>query len=584
MESTMRKIKLLHEGFSTLVDKESSKTAIIYKDQIWDYYTLNQHVMGIRKKIRASETKTKLIGILGEKSNLSIASILAILEEGYAYLPIDINYPVERINYIIQNSEVECVLVLDEEQIIHIENNYVKKIFITEHDVVSEKLENAVCSENGLAYIIYTSGSTGKPNGVKILHKNICNTINWRMNYYHMDEAVVSLQYASLSFDSSVEDIFCVLSCGGTLVIPEERKKLDLKYMENLIDKNKVSHMLLVPSVYALFLKRCKYDFHSVKEVVLAGECISEQLKQQHFELNSHIRLFNEYGPTENSVCSTVAELHLEEKVHIGKPIEGVSAYILNDDMEMVGRNEKGILYLSGKGIAQEYVNNKKATDTKFLKWNGKNVYCTGDVVMMNDDGNLVFIGRNDNEIKINGIRVNLDEIAQMVKEKFQVSVCICFSINIKSAKGVCLALLKEDKISLLNLVEDIKKSLPKYMHPNYVYLINEVPRLPNQKVDYEALRMQVLSILDKSLEARKKLLNELQEIIVEYAIDVVEHDTDLLQAGIDSLSLVNFLVDVEDKFGIEMDLMDEDIDNNFTIDYICELIEMERRKNIIKI
>lgn len=577
-------LKMLHDGFINSVKNYSLKEAVIYKDEVWTYKELNQYVCGIKKIIRNRKSRSKLIGILGEKSNLTIAIILAILESHYAYLPLDINYPEERIKYIIENSGIDCILITNPQYKDFIKNEIeVINISYNDKDVSCEEVDNQNNCD-GLAYVIYTSGSTGRPNGVQIYHSNIINTLNWRIKYYGMDQNTTVFQFASLSFDSSVEDIFCALSCGGTLIIPEDKKRLNLKYVENMLFSYKVTQLMLVPSVYELFLQRIKKLPKSMKEVILAGENISKELLKKHFEANESVRLFNEYGPTENSVCSTVAELKKDDEINIGKPIDGVEIAILNDHLQDVNKGEKGVLYLCGKGIAHGYINNFAATKEKFFKLRDRDMYCTGDIVYMDEQSNLVYVGRSDNEIKVNGIRVNLEEITSLILHEFQFLNCITLLLSYNKIRKICMVISKSNENLLPLILTYIKRNVPQYMRPNYIYVTNNIYKLPNGKNDNKKMEKEILDIMLPDSEVKSAILIKIHEILSTYSLDKVEDDEDLLDAGIDSISLVNFLVEIEDCYNIEIDIMDKEIDGNFTILYIYELVVKEKYGYLAKV
>lgn len=579
----MEEIKLLHEGYMRTVENAPTNIAFIYKDEIWTYYELNQHVNGIRRKIK-NISSDKIIAVIGEKSSLIIASILAILMEGLAYLPLDINYPAKRIKYILDQSNVKNLLCVGGNFDAALDDNIVDIIMITREDYDESFMEPLYCDENDLSYVIYTSGSTGNPNGVMIRHCNICNTINWRTKYYNMKSDTITLQYASLSFDSSVEDIFCTISSGGTLIIPDEKRKLNMRYIQSLIDTYKVTHMLLVPSVYELILKAQKSKMEYIKEIVLAGENINIQILHKHFEQNKHIRLYNEYGPTENSVCSTVYQLGSDSQVSIGKPISDVNAFIFNEKMQPVGINENGVLYVGGKGVALGYINNTVETERKFLRNNqGERIYCTGDVVYKDENDNLIFVGRNDNEIKINGIRINLEEIAQAIKREVkEITECVCTTVIFNDIKKVVLVIIKEDEKFTDNIKYFLIDYIPKHLIPNYLFIIDEMPKLPNQKIDYK----KVKEVLNREFEMgcgkmREEIINKIKKIISKYSFDLSDNDDNLLEVGIDSLSLVEILIDLESEFDIEIDLVDKDIDDNFTINFLCEIIEESKKRSL---
>jgi amino acid adenylation domain-containing protein len=275
-----------------------------------------------------------IVGIMLKRSIEMIIGILGILKAGGAYLPIDPDYPRERIDYMLKDSNA--------------------KVLLSE---VSEGPEvvTGLTQPAGLAYVIYTSGSTGRPKGVAVRHRSIVNTLYWRKNHYCFDFHDIILQLPSFSFDSSVEDIFTPLISGSRLVMIEGERRLDLGYMSDLIMRQAVTHFLIVPNFYRAFLQEAAAGLKNMKTVTVAGDRFTGELVVEHFNKLPHVRLFNEYGPTENSVCTTVHEFSPgDTRVLIGKPICNTACYMRPDHSD---RSYRGIMYFrcrSGRRIYKQ--------------------------------------------------------------------------------------------------------------------------------------------------------------------------------------------------------------------------------------
>lgn len=233
-------------------------------------------------------------------------------------------------------------------------------------DSATENLQHAACSAD-MAYIIYTSGSTGKPKGVMVNHQSIVNTLCWRKQAYGYSAADTTLQVPSFSFDSSVEDIFTSLLSGATLVLIKDLK-VNVNELISVLRTHKVTNLLAVPSFYQNVLNTIEHPLNDLRFVTIAGEGFNEHLVQQHFEKLPHVRLFNEYGPTENSVCSTWSELRKgDQKVLIGRPISNHKVYILDDEQQVMPLGASGELCVSGEGLARGYLNNPGLTAEMFV-------------------------------------------------------------------------------------------------------------------------------------------------------------------------------------------------------------------------
>lgn len=309
----------------------------------------------------------------------------------------------------------------------------------------------------------------------------------------------VILLFASLSFDSSIEDIFSALLSGAKLVLVDDQKKLEPQYIRKVILENNVNYLMLVPSAYE-FLIEYIYDAigRCMKNIILAGEKVTQNLANKHFKVVPHVKLYNEHGPTENSVCSTCGRVHKNSEITIGKPISNVFFYLIDENGRI--NNEKGELCLYGEGVAAGYWRNRTLTDQKFksnrVTGEGK-VYHTGDYVKISLNNELIYIDRLDNQVKINGIRFELDEITDLClkyHDSIRKAITVCCSKNEKNYIGVFF--YAKNEIDIADLKKYLGKKLPNNIMPGCVYQIYELFYLPNGKIDikrYQSLLEELL-------------------------------------------------------------------------------------------
>lgn len=527
--------------FEQTVKNHIDDIALIYNDISYTYRELNNMSNIIAEQISKQKLKNSRIAILCKKSPWLIASLLGIMKSGNCYVPIDAEYPEERIKYIIQNSNAKLVITSDEFKDLYKFDN---KIYLEDLDSTLTINFTDLSKPNDYAYIIYTSGTTGNPKGVKIKHKNIVNTLIWRKEYYKFDTETTVLQIPSFSFDSSVEDIFSPLISGAKLII-STASKADVNIYCDEILKYKVNHFLVVPSLYKILLhEKCEY-LNNFKYITIAGESFTQTLVTEHFTKLPHVRLINEYGPTENSVCSTFYELSPnDEKVLIGKPINNCKCYVLNNNLERLPIGVKGELYVSGPGVSEGYLNLPAISAQRFLDnpFNSRyKMYKTGDIVSMNFSGNLEFFGRDDNQIKLHGFRIELSEIEKRILKNKEISdVVVVVKETINNSKKLFAYIISPVKNFDSSIIfENLKKTLPFYMLPTIVQL-DSFPLTPNGKIDKDRLPMPkskkfTSQIAKTELEAT--ILDVCKKVLQNKTLDI---DDDLFAVGeADSLDIL---------------------------------------------
>ena len=526
--------------FEKNVNKNPDDIAIIHNSVEYSYKTLNNMSNIIAHTI--GETKGKKIAVLCEKSAWTVASFLGIMKSGNCYIPIDTEYPKSRIKYILDNSEASVIISSHESEFL---DNYKNKIILDAIDYSKEIPYKSKATPEDYAYTIYTSGTTGNPKGVLIKHKNIINTLIWRKRLYKFDKNFTVFQIPSFSFDSSVEDIYTPLISGGKLVLPST-KKIDINIMCEDIEKYNVNNFLVVPSLYKILLKEKSEQLKNLKIVTIAGEDFNIQLVKDHFEKLPNVRLINEYGPTENSVCSTFFELKPDAtEILIGKPISNCKCYCLNDNLQPYPIGVSGELFVSGPGVSEGYLNKPEITSERFLDnpfGDPYKLYKTGDLVEYMPDGNIKFIGRNDNQIKLHGFRIELKEIEQIILKNTDIQDVLVTKKTDLNNKSILVAYIipKSESFDVNSLYKSIKDTLPQYMVPNIVR-IKEFPLTPNGKIDIKALPLpeykKNIKILPSSkLEAN--ILSTCREILNNPFLEISDNLFDV--GGADSLDILS--------------------------------------------
>jgi amino acid adenylation domain-containing protein len=399
--------------------------AIISCEASLTYEELNGKANQLAQELRRLGVRQgACVGLHLDRSVEMIIGMLAVLKSGGGYVPLDPDYPPGRLEFMIEDASI-LVLLTRSSVSPQIPFAATKTIVM---DTAWEEMAGHSVSDPGwpvdsgdLAYIIYTSGSSGTPKGVMVSHRNVVSSTMARVSYY--SPVVRFLLLSSISFDSSVAGIYWTLCEGGCLHLPNPQRFTETDYLAGLIREQSITHLLCIPSFWQILLE--EDGLSSLSAVIVAGEACPSTLPQQHFRALPESSLYNEYGPTEATVWSTVfdcSSAHAPKSVPIGLPIDNVTAFVLDDRMRPLPVGVPGELYIGGEGVAMGYLNLPEATADRFidpppaLPVQGR-LYRTGDSVRYQSDGYLEFLGRVDRQIKMRGHRIEVGEIEAVLSQ-----------------------------------------------------------------------------------------------------------------------------------------------------------------------
>ncbi len=480
--------------FQKNVKKTPDAIALKADNQHLTYLELNKKSNALAAEIQQLGIKENtFIGLLAGRSVEMMIGILGIMKAGGAYLPLDPEYPAGRIEFMLSDANVPLI-VAQEKYAQNLPKTQAKilKFEDLKIDELSTNLSEKIVRENNFAYIIYTSGSTGKPKGVPVTHQNLLDSTLARFDYYPQHPGCFLLM-SSFAFDSSVAGIFWSIANAGTLLIPPRRIEQDTQQLADIIYENKVTHTLLLPSLYNILLQYSNSEkLTSLNTIIVAGEACPPSLVKLHFEQLAQAKLYNEYGPTEATVWCTVHEMTLEDSqvVPIGKPTSNAEIYILDAHLQPVPANVVGDLYVGGSGVTQGYHNRPDLTKSRFVtnyfSHTHASMYRTGDLARYRADGTIDFLGRADRQVKIRGYRIEPDEIAELIKQHPAVRDALVSLV--KNEQKLCAYFLENNTVKTDELRDFVKSQLPEYMLPSAWVLLEDFPRLPNGKINLNAL------------------------------------------------------------------------------------------------
>lgn len=494
-------VQCLHQLFEQQVEKTPNAIAVVFGSQSVTYAELNIKANQLAHFLRYKGVGADvLVGLCIERSLEMIIGLLGILKAGGAYVPMDPDYPHERLLYMMKDTEASVFLT---------QKKLIEKLPICTADIICLDYDwtnispyqsnNPVIQNNprDLAYIIYTSGSTGKPKGVMVSHGNAVHSTTARFSVYQ-ESVRAYLLLSSFAFDSSVAGIFWTLGQGGSLCLPSHESAKDPLMLGEIITKQQVSHLLALPSFYALLLKQLPAQLQSLKVAIVAGESCPTQIVKQHCALLPDVRLYNEYGPTEATVWSSVYLAGCEDAerpLSIGRPIDNVQIYLLDSLYSPVPVGVQGELYIGGAGLTRGYLNHPELTAEKFIPnpfgESGSLLYKTGDLARYRPDGNIEFLGRIDHQVKIRGFRIELGEIETRLLEHPDVRETVVLAREDKSGNKQLIAYVLSNPDCLLEtagLREHLKTALPDYMLPTVFVFLEKIPITANGKIDRKLL------------------------------------------------------------------------------------------------
>lgn len=493
--------KLIHEQIISNAQRNPKDIAIIGVDGILTYQDLENESQCIAGFLQQADIKPgSVIAFLLRRTTLLPTTLLGIMRAGYVYLPLDISFPEERIQFILEDAQA-ALLITEEELKERLSTNFSFPIVLIE-DIISLRndsldknlIERVMLDKEDLVYIIYTSGSSGYPKGVKIPHRALVNLIlafGEILNFKHSDKL---LAITTISFDIAALEIFLPLCQGSCLVLAKDQMVLDGYAVKHLIENEKISCMQATPSVWQV-LMNTDWQAQPGFKAITGGEKLSRKLADEIKDRGCI--LINAYGPTETTIWSTYSLINYDDDIPpIGQPIRNTQMYILDEYLNPVPIGVKGEIYIGGDGVSTGYLNNEILTKSKFVPniFNtSKNelLFKTGDIGRWRLDGQIEFLTRNDRQVKLRGFRIELGEIQECINN---IDTVVNSAVLIKEKNGeekhlaAYIVLSGEEKLSPKQIRNKLKGFLPQYMIPGEIYFLNELPVTHSGKVNYQQL------------------------------------------------------------------------------------------------
>ncbi|MDY8049693.1 amino acid adenylation domain-containing protein, partial [Paenibacillus polymyxa] len=488
--------KTIHGLFETQTAQTPEQPALFFEGEQLTYRELNARANCLARTLRSQGvTKDRLVGLMTERSVDLIVGILGILKAGGAYVPIDPTYPEERIRYMLDDSGAKLLLT---------QNHLVDKVAFDGNVLVlngaqgvyhedASNLES-LSGPNDLAYVIYTSGTTGQPKGVMLEHRGLCNLKTYFDQTLKIRTSDHTLLFASYSFDAACWEIFQALFCGATLYVPTSETILDYERFEHYMTEHQIT-VATLPPTYAVYLEPGRMP--NLRILFTAGSASSTELV---YKWKDQVAYYNGYGPTENSVATSIWPVSEDERagqlISIGRPMPNHRVYMVDVHGHLAPVGVAGELCVSGPGLARGYLDRPELTAEKFIpnpfaagEAGYERMYRTGDLARWMPDGNIEYLGRIDHQVKIRGYRIELGEVeAQILKVEDVQEVIVLAQADEQGQNQLVAYYVAEREVSAGELRSLLGEELPNYMVPSYLVQLEQMPLTPNGKIDRKAL------------------------------------------------------------------------------------------------
>lgn len=584
----------IHHLFEKQAFLTPDKIAIKHNDKQISYKTLNETANQFAKFLIDQGVKPEsLVAIYMDRSIDAVITILGILKAGGAYVPIDTEFPIKRVQDILDESQSAIMITNSNNSDL---SSKVRTINFAETITTLNKYNKnniSVASPNNLAYVIFTSGSTGKPKGVMVEHRSVIALLI-NTNFIKINSNDIFVNLSSFAFDGSIFDIFGSLFYSATLHIVDKKEILNTSYLAQYISTNKITIFFCTTALFNNLIDNNPSSLKHLKSILFGGEACSPDHINKALDILGTKKLIHVYGPTEATTFSTFYSINNKLRIYpIGQNLTSSTSYILDTSLNMVPVGIAGELYIGGDGLARGYLNNKDLTQQKFIQnpfSNNPNskLYKTGDLVKWHDNGNIEFLGRIDNQVKIRGFRIELSEIENTLLEIDYIKSAIALVHENKAKnKSICAYLILQSvtkDISFDEINAFLKKTLPNYMIPANYVILDKLPLTTNGKIDLKKLPLPKI----KKIPSTKNKLTKIEYQVTKIFSQILCIDKDHLKIhfsffdlGGDSLQIMRVIALIKEN--LKVDITVKEFLDNASISEMSNLITNKSQSHNIK-
>lgn len=540
------------EAFEAAVIKNADKTAICFKDFKLSYRELRNQVNAFVKKLLVHGLKHgDRVVVCMERGIKVVVMQLAVIKAGGVFVPVDNEYPDKRILYTIRDSQAKFVM-FDAESVLDIDCGCKVLIYEEELDNAYIEIDTRTALDDE-CYVIYTSGSTGEPKGCRLTHKGI---LNFCLNNNVLETAgkisnPTGVAVNSVAFDYFIAESLFMLLNGFTVVLADRQEQTEQKAFKNLVIRNHVNIVQTTPTRLGLFMEDTSDTdyFTRFKMIVLSGEELKKSLFAELRDITS-AKIYNPCGPSEASVWAAGGDIadceeDVDREIHIGKPIFNVQIYIMDQYNNLLPVNVPGELVIGGAGVGLGYINKEDLTKEKFVDnpYGSGKLYKTGDLAAWRPDGNIKYLGRLDQQIKIRGLRIEIGEIESVLKKQPDIKNAVVIVKNVNEDKRLCAYLVSDSVIDSALIRRQLETELPDYMIPTYMIQTDKIYYNANGKLDkskFPEIVIKKEKHVEVSVSAKEALLLHMVEKVL--GIDNIDMEDDFFELGGDSIKAIRIV------------------------------------------
>lgn len=583
-DQSYKKEKAIHQLFEEQVIRSTHAIAAKYHQDFITYEELNSRANHIAKKLRDAGVQANVIvALMVQRSIDMLIGMLGILKAGGCYLPIDPKFPKARIEYMLEDSKAKLLLTQHSVGEVKDYDGMVFYLDEEKYDGIAENLPN-INTSSDLAYMIYTSGSTGKPKGVMLEHQSVHNFICGETKEIDFNPIKKIVSLTTISFDIFVLESLLPLIVGMQIIIADP-----MNFSEDLQEET-VQMLQTTPSTMLLILndeRNYKY-LDSLTDIMLGGEAFPDRLLEQLKKLTT-ARIFNMYGPTETTVWSTIKELTDTDFITIGYPIANTQIYLIDEECNILPFGKEGEICIAGDGLARGYFDRPELTKERFIQNKmlpGVQMYRTGDLGKILDNGEILYIGRIDSQVKIRGFRIELGEIETALLKVKGVNDCVVVAKQNQLGEKYLIGYYQADKeLEVSYMIECLRKTLPDYMIPGFYRKIDQIPLTPSGKINRLALpdielkraNITLVSQYIEPVTVNEKKIVELWKSI--FNLDQIGVEDDFFYLGGNSILLSKLHIELEKQNNKKLSIAELFV--NTTIRQQCSLLEGTRQKEV---